>query len=110
MAVITGQVSSTSSPALSTTVVALLVTVPAGPQTFVVSNVSGATVFIGPPAPGNQVPTATALMASGFPIANGSTSSVVRDHQAASSTPMYVIAITGGSLSGPVGWMISTDG
>jgi hypothetical protein len=109
MAIITGQVSSTSTPALSTTVVAPLVTVPAGPQTFVVSNASGATVFIGPGV-GGQAPSATALMNGGFGIANGSTSSVVRDHQAASATPMYVIAITGGSLSGPVSYMISTDG
>lgn len=108
MAIITGQVSSSSTPPLSTTTVAYLVTVPAGPQTFVVSNISGATIFIGPGV-GGQPPTATALQAGGFGVANGATSSVVRDHQAASATPLYVMGITGGSLSGPVCFMISTD-
>lgn len=105
MAIVTGQVVTAS---LSTSVVVPLVTVPAGPQTFAVSNLSGATVFIGP-GQGGQPPTAAELQSGGFGIANGSVSSVVRDHQAASATMLYVIAASGGSISGPVTYMISTD-
>lgn len=107
MAIVTGQVASTSPAPLSTTAVAPLVLAPAGASTLVVSNVSGATVFVGEGS-SSGAPTAAVLQASGFPIPSGAPPVSLPLYSTSRAVQMYVIAITGGTLTGSVGYVVSS--
>ncbi len=107
MTIVAGQVASTSPTPLSTTTVAPLVLVPAAVCTLIVSNVSGATVYVGTGV-SSSAPSATVLQASGFPIPSGAPPVSIPLYPGSRSVQLYVIAITGGTITGSVGYIVST--
>lgn len=107
MAIATGQVSSTSAQPLTNTTVVPLCLVPPGPCSVTVSNVSGATVYVGPGA-GAQAPTAAALAAGGFAIPTGAPPVALPNTQKSGPTQLYVMAATAPTAGAPVSWAISS--
>lgn len=94
-------------PQLSTTVVSILTSVPASTASVIISNVSGATVFIGPGA-GGVAPTAANLQAGGFAIPTGAPPVEIHTYPGSTGTLLYVIGATGGTLTGPVSALVAT--
>lgn len=96
MALSMGQVPQAS---LSLTVAALLCTIPPGPASVTIVNNSGAAVVITAGTTATQtngavVPAGASLAFSTYPGSRGSA--------------LSVLGVTGGTLSGPVSWVIST--
>lgn len=107
MAITTGQVSSTSTPALTNSTVIPLCLVLSGPCAVTISNVSGATVYIGPGAAG-QAPTAAQLVAGGFAIPTGAPPVQLPNLQKSGAAQLYVTAATAPTAGAPVSWAISS--
>jgi hypothetical protein len=100
MAISSGQVGSATSPALSLTVSAQLCQVPAGPADVVISNNSGGAVIITAGVAATQlngtvIPTGGVLRFSALPGSRGAI--------------LNVLSVTGSTISGAVGWLISNS-
>lgn len=104
--IVTGQLSASSLPALSTSVVATLPAIPPGVAAVTLSNVSGATVYVGTGPVGGTAPTAAVLAANGFPIPNNAPPVTLPGWPASRATQLYVIAV--GSITGPMGYVYGT--
>lgn len=105
MAIVTGQLSASSTPALSTSVVASLPVIPPGVSSFTVSNNSGATVFVGAAPAGTTAPSAATLQADGFPIPTGAPPVTVPGFPASRATQIFIVA--SGTITGTMGFLIS---
>lgn len=105
MALVAGQLSSTSNPVLSISAVVPLVSVPAGPCTVIISNTSGATVFV---APGGTAPTAAGLQGNGLPIPSGAPPVEFSTYPGSTGSTLYIVGASGGTITGAVGWLLST--
>jgi hypothetical protein len=111
MAIATGNVSSTSANPLTNTTVVPLCTVPSGPCTVTISNVSGATVYVGPgTGAGGATPPASiaALANGGFAIPTGAPPVPLSNLQKSGAVPLFVTAATAPTAGAPVSWAIST--
>lgn len=100
MAITAGQLTSSSLPALSLTVAATLCPVPPGVGTVVVSNNCGGTIFV--------TAGVAATQTNGFPIPNGAPPVAIPTYPGSKGTTLSVIVATGSTISGPVGWLISS--
>lgn len=94
-----GQLSSSSLPALSTSVSALLCTVPPGPSTVIISNTCGGTVYV--------TAGVTATSTNGFAIPNNAPPVEFNTYPGSKGTVLNVIVATGTSITGSVSWLIS---
>jgi hypothetical protein len=104
MAITTGGIPTAS---VSNTTVAPIALVPPGPSTVILTNVSGVTVYIGAVPVGTAAPTATVVVATGFPIPSGAPPVVIPGSMGSAPTQLYLIAGASGATAG-VGWLIST--
>jgi hypothetical protein len=99
MAISSGTLSSTSSPALSNASAVTLCTVPPGEATVIISNNSGATVYV---AAG-----VTATTANGFAIPTGAPPVPIPTYPTSTGTTLSIIAGTAPTAGAPVSWLIS---
>ena len=100
MAINGGSLTSSSLPALSLTVAATLCQVPPGVGAVIVSNTSGATVFI--------TAGVTATQTNGFAIPNNAPPVTIPTYPGSKGTFLSVIVATGGTISGAVSWITTS--
>ena len=102
MAINGGSLSSTSLPALSTTVSAVLCPVPPGVGAVVISNNSGATIFVTAGVAANQT--------NGFGIPTGAPPVMIPTYPGSRGTTLNVIVATGGTVTGTgtVSWLTTS--
>lgn len=100
MAINGGSLSSTSAPALSSGAAAQLCVVPPGVGTVLISNNSGATVYV--------TAGKTATTANGFAIPTGAPPVAIPVYPGSQGVALSVIAGTAPTAGAPVSWMIST--
>jgi hypothetical protein len=77
-----------------------MVVVPNGPCQVVISNVSGATVYV--------TTTVAATSTNGFAIPTGAPPVTFTGYPGSTGASLNVIADSGGSVTGVVSWLIST--
>jgi hypothetical protein len=95
-----GSLSTTSLPALSNSTAAVLCTVPPGVGTVIISNNSGATVYI--------TAGATATVTNGFAIATGGAPIHIPLYPGSKGTTLSVLAATAPTAGLPVSWLITS--
>lgn len=100
MAINGGTLSSTSNPALSNSSAAQLCVVPPGVGAVVISNNSGATVYV--------TAGKTATTANGFAIPTGAPPVTIPTFAGSAGTTLSVIAGTAPTAGAPVSWLISS--
>jgi hypothetical protein len=95
-----GSLSSTSTPALSNSTAATLCQVPPGVGVVIISNNSGATVYV--------TAGVTATTTNGFAIPTGAPPVTIPTYPGSKGTALSVIAGTAPTASAPVSWLISS--
>lgn len=95
-----GTLSSTSTPALSNASAVQLCVVPPGVGTVILSNNSGATVYV--------AANVTATTTNGFAIPTGAPPVMIPVYPGSKGATLSVIAGTAPTAGAPVSWLIST--
>lgn len=95
-----GTLSSTSLPALSASTAAQLCVVPPGVNTVIISNNSGATVYI--------TAGKTATTTNGFAIPTGGAPVAIPTYPGSAGTALSILAGTSPTAGAPVSWLISS--